>query len=147
MTHMKQIRKFLFLAGFFLGSASLLKAQNIAENKVYRVTALKNGDNTITSTSNYAEIIPPLHIYIPSAFTPNGDGLNDTFGVKGEGIKNYHLYIYNRWGEIIFESTNPRQQWDGRCDGKPAEQGTYVYQLFALGTGTKGKTGSVTLVY
>ena len=144
---MKSIRKILFLTSFFLGSALCSKAQNIIENKVYKVTAHKRGNTTITSTSNYAEILPPLKIYIPSAFTPNGDGLNDTFGIKGEGINNYHLYVYNRWGEVIFESTNPKQQWDGKFEGSPAEQGTYVYQLFALGTGTKGKTGSVTLVY
>jgi gliding motility-associated-like protein len=144
---MKLIRNFFILTVFIIGIATGLKAQINSENKVYRVTAIKNGDNSITSTSNYAEIIPPLHLYIPSAFTPNGDGLNDTFGIKGEGIKDYHLFIYDRWGEIIFESTNLRQQWDGKCNGKPAEQGTYVYQLFALGTGAKGRSGSVTLVY
>jgi len=110
-----------------------LFAQNIIENKVYRVTAYKNGNNLITSTSNYAEVIPPVNIYVPNAFTPNGDGINDTFGVKGEGIRNFQLLIYNRWGEKIFETTNPRQQWDGLYAGQPAEQGTYVVQVFAYG--------------
>lgn len=96
--------------------------------------------------SNYAEVIPPLSIYIPNAFTPNGDGMNDAFGVKGEGIRNFHLYIYNRWGEVIFETTNPKQQWDGSYAGNPVEQGVYVYQVFASGFGKNSKTGSVTLV-
>jgi gliding motility-associated-like protein len=144
---MKSIRKVVLLTGFFFGSSMGTKAQNVIDNKVYRVTAFQQGNNTITSTSNYAEVIPPLNIYIPSAFTPNGDGINDNFGVKGEGIRNYHLFIYNRWGTVIFESTNPKQQWDGKYNGEPAESGTYVYQLFATGVSSKGKTGSVTLVY
>ena len=137
----------LFLVSCFFGSAICSRAQNIQDNEVYRVTAYKRGNTEITSMSNYTEIIPPLHIYIPSAFTPNGDGVNDTFGVKGEGIRNYHFYIYDRWGVVIFESTNPKLQWDGKLKGEPAEQGTYVYQLFAMGIGGKGKTGSVSLLY
>ncbi len=144
---MKSIRKIILLAGFFFCSSYSSRAQNVLDNKIYRVTAYKRGNATITSTSNYAEVIPLLQLYIPSAFSPNGDGLNDTFGVKGEGIRNYHLYIYNRWGEVLFESTNPKQQWDGKFAGQPAEQGSYVYQLFASGIESKGKTGSVTLVY
>src|SRR6185295_2220503 len=98
-----------------------LFAQNILENKMYRVTAYKSGNNNIVSTSNYAEVIPPLSVFIPNAFTPNGDGINDTFGVKGEGIKNFVMRVYDRWGEVIFESENAKQQWDGTYKGKPAQ--------------------------
>jgi gliding motility-associated-like protein len=121
-------------------------AQNVLDNKVYRVTAYKRGNTNITSTSNYAEVIPQLGLYIPSAFTPNDDGINDTFGVKGEGLGDFHIYIFNRWGEVIYESTNPRQQWDGRYKGNKSEQGTYVYKVYALGL-EKGKTGKVTIIY
>ena len=144
---MKPIHKIIFFTALFLGSIAGIHAQNIVDNSVYRVTAYKQGNNTVTSTSNYAEIIPPLNLYIPSAFTPNGDGLNDTFGVKGEGINNYHIYIYNRWGEVVFESTNPKQTWDGKFKGNNSETGTYVYQLFAEGLSKKGKTGIVSVVY
>jgi gliding motility-associated-like protein len=143
---MKPFRKIIFLISFICGQYLGLRAQNVLESKVYRVTGYKAGNNSVTSTSNYAEVIPPLSIYIPSAFTPNGDGINDTFGVKGQGIKDYRLLIFNRWGEIIFESTEVHKQWDGRLKGNPVEQGTYVYQLFANGT-KKGKTGSVTVIY
>lgn len=144
---MKPIHKIIFFTALFLGSIAGIHAQNIVDNSIYRVTAYKQGNNTVTSTSNYAEIIPPLNLYIPSAFTPNGDGLNDTFGVKGEGINNYHIYIYNRWGEVVFESTNPKQTWDGKFKGNNSETGTYVYQLFAEGLSKKGKTGIVSVVY
>src|SRR5437868_6190629 len=144
---MKLIRKTIFLLSFYLGISQCCRAQNVGESKTYKVTAFKQGNTSITSTSNYAEVIPPLHLYIPSAFTPNGDGINDAFGVKGEGIVNYHLYIYDRWGKVLFESTNPNQQWDGKYGGEPAQSDTYTYQLFAAGLGSKGKTGAVTLVY
>jgi gliding motility-associated-like protein len=136
----------LLLATLFLFLIHEVKSQDIIDNKVYRVTAYKKGNNTINSVSNYAEVIPPLSIYIPSAFTPNNDGINDTFGVKGEGITNFHIYIYNRWGELLFETTNPKQQWDGNFKGRKSEQGTYVYKLMASGM-TKERTGMVNLIY
>ena len=138
-------RIFMLTTRSLMGSIAL-QAQNVLENKTYRVTALQRGNNSITSMSNYAEVIPPLSIYIPNAFTPNGDGMNDVFGVKGEGIRNFHLYVYDRWGEVVFETTNPKQQWDGNYAGNPVEQGVYVYQVFASGLGKNSKTGSVTLV-
>ncbi len=143
---MKQIIYRLITVLSFL-VARVAMAQDVLPNKVYRVTAYKRAETSISSTSNYAEVIPPVSIYIPNAFTPNGDGLNDTFGVKGEGIRDYHLYVYDRWGTVIWESANPNQQWDGIYQGRPAEAGVYVYQLFAFGVSKKGKSGSVTLVY
>lgn len=144
---MKAPKHFLiFCSLFFYVCATGVLAQHVTDNKVYRVIAYKKGNNSIYSVSNYAEVIPPISMYIPSAFTPNEDGINDTFGVKGEGISNFHIYIYNRWGELIFESTNPKQQWDGRCNGNKSEQGTYVYKVYASGL-EKGKTGVVSIVY
>ena len=141
-------RKFPFewilIACAFLSKS--LFAQNVLDNKTYRVTAYKNGDNGIVSTSNYSEVIPPLSVFIPVAFTPNGDGINDLFGVKGEGIQRFTMSIYNRWGEEVFSSTNPKQQWDGTYKGKPAEGGSYVYRFLAAGKGEKIRTGSVALI-
>lgn len=138
--------KAFFALVIILSWTITLMAQDVLENNVYRVTAFKKGNNQITSTSNYAEVIPPVNIYIPNAFTPNGDGINDSFGVKGEGIRNFHLYIYNRWGEKIFETTNPRQQWDGLYAGEPAEQGSYVVQVYAYGLAKSARNATVTLV-
>jgi len=134
------------LTCLLFGKTIVTQAQNVVDNKVYRVTAYKRGNTTVTSTSNYAEVSPPLNMYIPSAFSPNGDGINDLFGVKGEGIKDFQILVYNRWGEVIFESTEARKQWDGRYNGNPVEQGTYVYKLFAAGV-KKPKTGAVTVIY
>ncbi len=122
------------------------KAQDILPNKVYRITAYQNGNNNIVSTSNYAEVVPPTSIFIPSAFTPNDDGINDSFGVKGEGIQNYKMLIYNRWGEVIFSSTNPAEHWNGKYKNEPVENGVYVYEVFAKGFGKHPKAGAVTLL-
>jgi len=69
---------------------------------------------------------------LPSAFTPNGDGVNDCFGVKDwGGIKSILLQVYNRWGQTIFASTSPSGCWDGRLNGREQPPGTYVYQVKA----------------
>src|SRR5438874_7649950 len=93
-------------------------AQNVLDNKVYRVTAYQKGNNNIVSVSNYAEVVPHPRLFIPNAFTPNNDGINDYFGVNGEGLQNFHILIYNRWGQVIFESTNPHATWDGTFKGQ-----------------------------
>lgn len=69
-------------------------------------------------------------VFIPNAFTPNGDGLNDEFGAIPVGnVQQYMLNIYNRWGERIFTSLKVDQKWDGYYKGLPADAGTYHFQL------------------
>lgn len=123
-----------------------------AANK-YRVIAFKNGNNQIMSVSNEVEIVPAAIIHIPNAFTPNGDGLNDTFGGLGEGLTEYNLQIFNRWGNLIFESNDMKNQWDGNYNNKLAPIGVYVYKINAKGPSANGRSknlineaGSVTLV-
>jgi gliding motility-associated-like protein len=69
--------------------------------------------------------------YLPNAFTPNGDGLNDTFGPlpRYDYINRYHLSIYNRWGQMIFETTNINNGWDGTYQGSQCMKGAYVYRI------------------
>ena len=69
-------------------------------------------------------------ILLPNTFTPNGDGLNDCFGLKYyRDVQNLLFIIYNRYGEKVFETGNAADCWDGRYKGQPAEPGTYVYYL------------------
>jgi len=71
-------------------------------------------------------------IYVPSAFTPNGDGLNDGFGVAGQFVtlSSFQMIIYNRWGEEVFFTDNPLDKWDGRYKGYYAPEGVYTYIIF-----------------
>jgi gliding motility-associated-like protein len=68
-------------------------------------------------------------IYIPNAFTPNGDGRNDTFGPVTQGIKSYEFMIFNRWGERLY-STENGQPWDGYYQGRIVKQDVYTWKLF-----------------
>ncbi|MBI34858.1 MAG: hypothetical protein CMP67_05770 [Flavobacteriales bacterium] len=69
-------------------------------------------------------------LYLPNSFTPNNDGLNDYFTpVINEYITNYDFRIYNRWGELIFQTTQMNQGWDGRVNSQIAEIDAYVYKI------------------
>jgi gliding motility-associated-like protein len=72
-------------------------------------------------------------LFAPSAFTPNGDGINETFFPKGFGIDkdNFKLYIYNRWGDVIYETNNIDIPWDGRVNSgeEIAQIGVYVWMV------------------
>jgi gliding motility-associated-like protein len=76
-------------------------------------------------------IAPITTFYIPNAFTPNNDGTNEIFDIKGINIINYTLMIHDRWGELLFEGDN--QGWDGRVKNKStqAKQDVYVYTVVA----------------
>lgn len=87
---------------------------------------------------------------IPNAFTPNGDGLNDKFYVMQTcPIAYYHIRIFNRWGQQVFESKDIREGWTGRQEGLIHDQGTYIYILEYAPEATKilrQQTGSITLL-
>jgi gliding motility-associated-like protein len=71
--------------------------------------------------------------HIPDAFTPNGDGLNDRFtilGVPPENITKYNLQIFNRWGQLVFSSTEITESWDGTLKGQDAAEGVYSWVIF-----------------
>ncbi|MBK6641980.1 MAG: gliding motility-associated C-terminal domain-containing protein [Bacteroidia bacterium] len=130
-------------------TAMAVSAQNVQNSRRYRVVAYKNGNATVSSTSNTTEVVPYMSIYIPNSFTPNGDGLNDTFGAYGEAIKDFRMQVFNRWGQMIFESNNVEYRWDGTHEGTQVPQGSYVYRVVAKGITGKQTTkdGTVNIVY
>ena len=67
-------------------------------------------------------------VYFPSAFTPNGDGLNDVFLPQGFQVEEYEIMIFNRWGELLFRSSEITQGWDGTFQGQLSPQGVYVWR-------------------
>lgn len=85
---------------------------------------------------------------VPNAFTPNGDGHNDCFGVKSWGSAVIEEFsVFTRWGERVFTSGNPNQCWNGRYKGKPMEAGGYAYIIIAKTIcGTIKRTGMVMLI-
>ncbi|HMN06514.1 MAG TPA: gliding motility-associated C-terminal domain-containing protein [Flavobacteriales bacterium] len=68
-------------------------------------------------------------IFVPDAFTPNGDGSNDVLFVRGRHISAMELKVFDRWGELVFTSTDPADGWDGSYKGKPVDPAVFVYWL------------------
>ncbi len=100
------------------------------------------------SVSNTVTIIKSPNIFYPTAFTPNGDGLNDNFNVTGQYVNNFQMFIFNRWGELLYTTTNMDEGWDGTFNGKVMPEGTYVFNadLTDLAGRTFNRSGSVLLL-
>lgn len=82
----------------------------------------------------------PLSIYVPNVFSPNGDQINDEFEIKTSYLESFHLKIFSRWGELVFESFNPEDRWSGRLpNGEFLIPGVYVYLIHAEGYNSKGE--------
>jgi gliding motility-associated-like protein len=103
------------------------------------------GMDSINVTTKDCEAL----LVFPNAFTPNNDGLNDVFRLKYPGVvADYHLQIFNRWGQLVYSGSDPFAGWDGRFDNELQAAGTYVW--IVRYTDREGKTqkvqGSVVLI-
>ena len=87
-------------------------------------------------------------VLFPTAFTPNGDGLNDVYRPILSGYHNFHEFrIVNRWGQTVFESANTYPSWNGSFNGVPQDMGVYFYYIkYDCGSNTIEEKGDVTLV-
>lgn len=70
--------------------------------------------------------------YVPNSFTPNMDGINDSFMPEGTGITEFAFAVFNRWGQRVFETNNLSFGWDGTFNGVPCEQGVYVWKMLVI---------------
>jgi gliding motility-associated-like protein len=94
----------------------------------YQVSLLAKNEFGCSDTAfKLIRVKDEFAIYIPNAFTPNGDFDNPTFGAKGVGITEFEMLIFNRWGELIFSSDNINAQWDGTYQNSESPQGVYTY--------------------
>jgi gliding motility-associated-like protein len=88
------------------------------------------------------------NVYVPNAFTPNGDGINDVFMVRSKILQSMTLIVTNRWGNTVFKGENISGGWDGMYKGEPAEPGTYGFYFSGVCIGGESLTikGSITLL-
>ncbi|MBI1185538.1 hypothetical protein GC194_14805 [bacterium] len=109
----------------------------------YRIKAY-NSDSTVLSWSNSIEMTQKPVVYIPNAFSPNRDAINKTWDINADFVKEYWLQVFNRWGELVFESHDATENWDA----EKALDGTYLYKLsFRSLTGKIFfKTGSLVIL-
>ncbi|MBT8195691.1 MAG: gliding motility-associated C-terminal domain-containing protein, partial [Bacteroidia bacterium] len=118
----------------------------------YRVEAIEDLGNQYgfkeQSMSNETPAIQNPVVFVPNAFTPNGFNPYFKPTVIFVDQSTYVFHIYDRWGELIFETNNVLDAWDGEFKGEPAPQGVYVYMIKVSGANGKEvvKKGPVTLL-
>ncbi|MEO9485556.1 MAG: gliding motility-associated C-terminal domain-containing protein [Ekhidna sp.] len=93
------------------------------------ITATSTYPDGTVLNSNAFTVRYELIIYVPTAFTPNGDGLNDTLELFGLPTLIATTNIYSRWGQLVYSSEQPTPGWDGTINGTVAAQGTYLYEI------------------
>jgi gliding motility-associated-like protein len=108
---------------------------------------VRNGD-CIDIQRSLVRVRPLLTFYVPNAFTPNDDGVNEFFRPEGENFHSYVFQVFDRWGERVYEGTETDEGWDGTFGGSPAPQGIYAYRvLLTLWPGkAREYAGKVSLV-
>ncbi|WP_185816909.1 T9SS type B sorting domain-containing protein [Hymenobacter metallilatus] len=113
----------------------------------YRIEAT-GGGLISASYSNVASVARQVKLFVPTAFTPNGDGLNDVLELKGRFLDNFRFTVIDRNGQQVFQATTRTQTWDGRIGNEKPVTGAYVWRFEA--TDQEGKRvvqhGSVTII-
>ena len=120
---------------WFFGTKGYSGLQNptfrFRDTGTYKITLMTaNQFGCMDTISKLLDVIPKVTYFLPNAFTPNDDTKNDEFRGKGfvEGMKNFRMQIFNRWGERIFETSDPLEGWNGQKfnKGEPSPQGVYL---------------------
>lgn len=97
-----------------------------------------NAGGCITTDTQLVKVVKDIVIFVPNAFTPNKDGLNDFLKPFMIGIRELKYFrIFNRWGQLVFETQDPTNGWDGRYKGIPVQTHTLVWMLEAVGLDEK----------
>ncbi|HNY62710.1 MAG TPA: gliding motility-associated C-terminal domain-containing protein [Bacteroidales bacterium] len=117
----------------------------------YNVTLFtSNQYDCIDSTSTLIVVIDKVMVYLPNSFTPNQDGVNDVFIPIFSSVSEigYQFTVFNRWGEVIFQTTNPSKGWDGTHQNKTVPAGIYSYLLLFQNENGKEfkRSGSIRLI-
>ncbi|MCB9262186.1 MAG: gliding motility-associated C-terminal domain-containing protein [Flavobacteriales bacterium] len=128
-------------------------SSDLNASNCFRIVAI--GDSSESHSNTQCLKAKPI-VFIPNAFAPNGDLINDGFKPVALFIKSpqeyengiYEFTIFNRWGELIFSSSDPEEYWDGSINGQPGAMGTYFYQFKVRGLDDSIQSffGTITLV-
>ncbi len=132
---------------WFDGSTDTQKFVEPTESAVFVVRAIRN-DATDTLIRIFVQVVDCHQIYVPTAFTPDGDGHNDEFKpVYNGSINDYEMLIFTRSSGRVFETKNINIGWDGKISGSQAEEGAYFYVIRYRDSNdkTREQTGQVVL--
>ncbi len=112
----------------FSYSPGIFLDHSYADTGTYRLYLRIENEGGCADSSELSFCVEPAAtLYLPSGFTPNNDGLNDYFRAKGIGIVEFHMAVFNRWGEKLFESDDIDQGWDGIYQGRMSPNDAYTY--------------------
>ncbi|MFN7312824.1 MAG: gliding motility-associated C-terminal domain-containing protein [Bacteroidota bacterium] len=136
------------------GSGKVERATDNTLNKqtgifYYYIEAAANAPSTYTSRSNTIELIQAPLLHVPNAFTPNNDNNNDTWGISPVFVKEYSLKVYDRWGRLVFETTDKNQQMTGldqNGNTLPNDVYAYVVTYSGFDGSFKQRTGNLTIL-
>ncbi|MES2515168.1 MAG: gliding motility-associated C-terminal domain-containing protein [Bacteroidota bacterium] len=134
------------------GNGNIANTQNVS-NQVYNTgvytvyLTVTNGVCTDMDSVTIDVTLESPTLYVPNAFTPNGDSINDIFWIGATNIKEFNIIIFDRWGLKLFESSDLSISWTGMVNGKEVPDGCYFYLINAKGIDDVGikKQGTVTL--
>jgi gliding motility-associated-like protein len=118
------------------------------QDYVITVSMVNGSATCYGSATLHANVTDPLPVYIPNSFTPNGDGNNDLFQLYGQSIKTVDLKIFNRWGELVYQTNNQFNGWDGTYKGalQTPQVFTYAVKVVFLDDKKLDRKGTVTLL-
>jgi gliding motility-associated-like protein len=103
--------------------------------------ATVSADGCMDTVCHDVIILDLFLIYVPNTFTPDNDGINDYFFPVLDGYDplNFKMMIFNRWGDLIFETESPENKWDGTYKGLMSKEDTYVWKILTKDVGTGKK--------
>jgi len=122
---------------------------NVTDSGRYKVWVEDENGCTDISELAIVRTEPLTQLFIPTVFTPNADNHNELFVIQGMHIVDYKIMIHDRWGEIIFESSNITKSWDGTFNNKKVAEGAYHYNIVLLGEDDEvvQKSGLINVIY
>lgn len=133
----------------FEDDLSALEGENSSSTICYYVEAMETSGSLVSLSSIQCAYLTPA-VFLPEAFTPNGDGINDLYKPGFSFIPtDYEMVIYNRWGQEVFHSTSPDEYWDGKANGKRLPPGSYIVHLRITTPRNQiiEKSGNITIYY
>lgn len=141
-----------YLWDFGDGSQSTLAnpTHTYTQSGTFKITLTAYADEGCSNSVTKGDlvILKDASLFVPNAFSPNGDGVNDEFVVSITNLKKYHLFIYSRLGENLFQTTSIFENWNGTYNNKAVPVGVYFYVIMGKNTANQDVkyTGSLTLI-
>ncbi len=152
MSNFAENIKYYYWSPDYYISSDTLPTVNLSpqQTTTYWLTIVDTADCFELTKAFTIDVLLKYSIDVPSAFSPNGDGINDKIYVKGWGIKELlYFKIYNRFGELVFSTNNINKGWDGRYKGKlqPVETYRYVAAVLSFDEKIRQKKGTIKLLH